>query len=239
MMRIVFPVLMILVSLYGDVYAADNQANPSGNLPAVACRYESSRQGLASTGAAQTQTTLTSSYFWRAQDRVETRDASGETGALWERGNDGVIFFRKLYHQAHKAIEYYPDDLRAAGNNLSWDAVASTFDSKLLGGALKRVGKEIYLDRDAERYHGEVDGVWMEVVWLTQERLPALVKKTTARDVSTLQLAEIWPIDKAPWPASTRATLEQYHHLDFADLGDMESDPFVRWAVVDANIHTH
>lgn len=239
MMRIAFPIMMVIVSLCGDVYAADNQVSPNDKFPAIACRYESSRQILASTGAAPPRATVASSYLWRELDRVETRDAAGETGALWERGNDGTIFFRKLYHQAHKAIEYYPDDLRAADNNLSWDAITSTFDSKLLGSALKRVGKEIYLDREAERYRGKVDGVVMEVLWLTYERIPAMVTKNAGNRIDTLRLTEIWPIVKAPWPTSTRTTLEQYQHLDFADLGDMESDPFVKWAVGDSNIQKH
>lgn len=228
-----------MVLLCGDGYAANIQTNPNDKFSAVACRYESSQQILASPGDVRPPAIPTSSYLWREADRVETRDANGETGALWERGNDGVIFFRKLYHQAHKAIEYYPDDLRAAGQNPQWDAVASTFDPTLLGSALKRVGKEIYLDREAARYRGEVDGVVMEVLWLTQERVPAMVTKTAANRVDTLRLAEIWPIEKAPWMRSTSELLVQYQHLDFTDLGDMESDPFVKWAVGDSNIHKH
>lgn len=238
-MRFIFPVLAILVSLCADVFAADNQANQVNNFPAVACRYESSQEIVASSGDTLRQETSTSSYLWREPNRVETRDANGDTGALWERGKDGGIFFRKLYHQAQKAIEYYPDDLRAAGSNLSWDAIESTFDSELSGRTLKRVGKEIYLDREAERYRGEVDGIVMEVVWLSRERVPALVRKTTSNRVNTLRLAEIWPIDKAPWPSSTHAEIEQYQHLDFSDLGDMESDPFVKWVIGRAHVHQH
>ena len=66
-----------------------------------------------------------------------------------------------------------------------------------------------------------------------------MVTKTAANRVDTLRLAEIWPIEKAPWMRSTSELLEQYQHLDFADLGDMESDPFVKWAVGDSNIHKH
>ena len=167
-MRITFPILVIMVLLCGDGYAANIQTNPNDKFSAVACRYESSRAILASTDDAQSPATRTSSYLWRESDRVETRDANGESGALWERGIDGTIFFRKLYHQAHKAIEYYPDDLRAAGNSLNWEAIASTFDPKLLGSALKQVGKEIYLDREAERYRGRVDAAVIEVLWLTE-----------------------------------------------------------------------
>ena len=239
MMRIAFPIMVAIVSLCGDVFAAGNQTNPNDTFPAIACRYESSQQILASPHDTQSPATPTSSYLWRESDRVETRDEGGETGALWERSNAGVIFFRKLYHQAHKAIEYYPDDLRAAGNNLSWDAIASTFDPKLLGSALKRVANENYLGREAERYRGEVDGVVMEVVWLTQERIPAMVTKTAANRVDTLRLAEIWPIEKAPWMRSTSVLLEQYRHLDFTDLGDIESDPFVKSVVSNAHDHHH
>jgi hypothetical protein len=238
-MRIFLPILVIVAPMIAHVYAADNKDDPTSNLPAVACRYETFQEFLPPASAARSQATPVSSYLWRESDRVETRAEGGDTGAVWERGNSGEVFFRKLYHQARKAIEYYPDDLRAAGRYPKWSAIASTFDPELLGSVLEHVGNENYMSRSAERYRGEIDGVTIEVLWLTQERLPALVIRTTANRVNIVKLAEIWPLDKAPWDRLSQAKLEQYQHLDFADLGDMESDPFVKWAIGGAHGNQH
>lgn len=236
-MRNIYALLAIAAVLVANAYAETRSSNEN-DLPALACRYETTHENTSVSGA-NPQEKLTSSYLWREATRVETRDAGGKTGAVWERGSNGEIFYRKLYHQARKAIEYYPDDLRAAGHYPRWQAVASIFDPELLGSKLKQLGQEVYMGRNAERYRGEMDGVTIEVLWLTQERLPALVKKATANRSDMLRLAEIWPLELAPWASSTRVELDQYEHLDFADLGDKESDPFVKWAVGESQVHQH
>lgn len=225
-----FSAFAAMLSISTATFALDTSGDP----PAVACRYESFQDSNKTARHA-----ATSSYLWRDINHVETRDASGQTGTLWERSGEGEIVFRKLYHSARKAIEYYADDLRATGNAPDWKAIVSMFDPGLLGTTLKSVGHEIYLNRVAERFRGNINGVTVEVLWLTRERLPALVIKSAAQQRQTLRLAEIWPLKNAPKRSSSRAQLDQYQHLDFADLGDMESDPFVLWATAENHTHQH
>lgn len=213
-------------------------AQADQSLEATACVYlidTSSAQKLAGTDVEHPTTPW---YFWRSGNRVETRDAHGENGEVWESNLRGQISYTKLFHPAEKAIDYTPGDLGALAINADWNQIKSIIDPKLLGTHLKRSGEQIVDGQRAERYAGAIDGVSTEVLWLPEMKLPARIEKTRGGVTVSLRMAECKPLASAPWAMTSEARMQSYQHLDYADLGDMENDPFVK-NVVGHNAGAH
>jgi hypothetical protein len=200
---------------------ADDTTGNWTPLPAVACHF-TSRVALQ---GQQSQVQEWDWYWWRQPDRVETRDAEGNTGQIWESSKTGQITYWRVLHKDKRIIEYTPGDLRALGQHPDWATVTRVIDPTLLTTKLRPVGKGEILGRQAQRYQGQGDGVEFEIWWLEQEQVPALVRQVSEHREETLRLKEIYPLQKSPW---TRSQIVDYMHLDYADLGDKESDPFVR-----------
>jgi hypothetical protein len=74
-------------------------------------------------------------------------------------------------------------------------------------------------------YQEHVDGRDLDVLWLEAEQLPALVRQKSPQREEVLRLRELYPLQHAPWP---RANIAHYRRIDYADLGDMHHDPWVR-----------
>ncbi|TPW17726.1 MAG: Uncharacterized protein FD130_549 [Halothiobacillaceae bacterium] len=201
---------------------------------ATACVY------LINTSSAQKpeQHTTTPWYFWRSDHRVETRNAHGESGEVWELNARGQIFYTKLFHPAGKAIDYTPGDLSALALNTDWNQIRSIIDPKLLGTHLKRSGEQTVDNQRVERYAGTVDGVSTEVLWLPEMKLPVRIDKIQGGVAVSLRLAECKPLASAPWVMTSDAQMQSYKHLDYADLGDKENDPFVK-SVISHNEGSH
>ena len=200
---------------------ADGATENSVPLPAVTCHF-TSRVVLR---GRQPQVQEWDWYWWRQPDCVETRDAGGSTGQIWESSKSGQVTYWRVFHKEKRVIEYTPGDLRALGQHPDWPTVSSVIDPTLLTTKLQPVGKVEILDRQAQRYQGQVDGMEFEVWWLDQEQVPALIRQVSEIREETLRLKEIYPLQKSPWSYSQ---IVDYMHLDYADLGDKESDPFVR-----------
>ncbi len=171
-------------------------------------------------------------YFWRSDNRVETRDAHGETGEIWESDPRGQISYIRLFHPGGsgvgKTIDYTPGDLRALAMKTDWNQIRSIIDPKLLGTQLKRTGEQTVDGQRTERYAGEVDGVSTEVLWLPETKLPTRIEKTQGGVTVRLRMADCKPLASAPWTMTSDTRMQSYQHLDYADLGDKENDPFVK-----------
>ena len=174
------------------------------------------------------QSQITPWYFWRSDHRIETRDAHGETGEIWEIDPNGQISYTKLFHSAGKAIAYTPGDLRALAMKTDWNQIRSIIDPGLLDTRLKRKGEQIINGQRVERYAGEVNGGNTTVMWLPEAKLPVRVEKIQGGVTVSLRMAECKPLASAPWTMTSDTRMQSYQHIDYADLGDKEGDPFVK-----------
>jgi hypothetical protein len=163
--------------------------------------------------------------FWRDRDLVETRSLDTDEGEIWRRGVKGLIFYERVFHRDRKAVESNPDDLRALDKEPRWDKTALLVDSGLLKSGLQFQGRGTVANRPALRYGGAVDGVEYEIWWLEQENIPGLIRQRSPQRNITVNLQEAYPLGRSPWPHNVSET---YATIDYADLGDMESDPFVK-----------
>lgn len=166
-------------------------------------------------------------YLTREANRVEI--GRGGYVEVWERDDRGAVSWRRVFHDYRKVITYTPAELDAQGRALPWETVNSVIDARQLLEQLKPVEKTRFLDRAATRYAGQVGNIEVEVVWLETEQLPGrVVRRDRMHVYYLLMLQELRSEPALGWPRSDPARAEAYEHIDGADLGDREYDPFVQ-----------
>lgn len=176
-------------------------------------------------------------FFWRTPDTIQTQDADGDQGELWQKTANGSIQYRKLYHTDKTTVEYMPADMPTNNMNFDWLKLSTMLSQQELD-ALKPVKKTKVLGHNAELRKGKVGEQNLEVVWLLDENLPAhIVRKDKSGSVE-LKLVEISPLSTAHKKPMSIEDISNYRQIDAVDFGDMESDPFVK-KVMQAEGHHH
>ena len=77
-------------------------------------------------------------FFWRNPNMIQTQDADGDHGELWQRTANDSIQYRKLYHTDKTAVEYMPADMPTNNMNFDWLKLSSMLNQQELD-ALKPV----------------------------------------------------------------------------------------------------
>jgi hypothetical protein len=80
--------------------------------PQLACQYE--KQVLVGNKVQSTNW-----YFWRQQQRTETRDALSNQGEIWEAIKPGDYYYTRLFYNERVALEWGQGDLLASGSSPS------------------------------------------------------------------------------------------------------------------------
>jgi hypothetical protein len=79
-------------------------------------------------------------------------------------------------------------------------------------------------DAQATHYRGEAHGVPVELVWLDAADLPATYRSGQGKAAFSLELRALRQV-----PVAQAFTVtEGLREIDYADIGDMELDPFAR-----------
>lgn len=174
----------------------------------------------------------------RSADRIEYRQP-GEPVELWRQTPDGIARL-ELFAAEKRAVAWAPGDLRTTGRMPQWEQLASPINPQLRD-RLKRDGSAKALGLSAERYRGEsAEGRPIALEWLAGEGLPAYYRsgpmKPKAGDTGAYEL-KLVKLERAPAALAFTATGD-YRETDYADLGDMELDPFAA-AYLKRNGHAH
>ncbi len=199
----------------------------------VACRYEMSVIPHDKSQA----TSNTAWFFWRTPNMIQTLVANGDHGEIWQRTVNGSIQYRKLYHSDKTAVEYMPADIPTNNMNFDWFKLSTMLTQQELN-ALKPVKTTQVLGRNAVLRTGKTNGQTLEVLWLSDENLPASITRNDENRTVALRLVEITPLSAAPHKPIAVEDITNYRHIDAADFGDMENDPFVK-KMMAADGHHH
>jgi hypothetical protein len=173
------------------------------------------------------QTSTSRFVLVREEDRVEVQDLASGVVERWQRDAGGRLFYLRIFKADRKAIEFQPADLAMAGVTDRWDLVRSVV-SPALRDELQYRGQRRFRGRTAESFRGTRDDLTTELLWLADLEVPARVVRKRDGERSTLELTALEHGLAAAQRFLPRDELQQYEHIDFADLGDRHGDPFVQ-----------
>jgi hypothetical protein len=84
------------------------------------------------------------------------------------------------------------------------------------------------LGRTAQGYRIGKGRDRVEVWWIAEAGLPALVRRTGELGVYTMKLVELRESAPSDWPLASQWQTAEFRVVDAADLGDLEYDPVVQ-----------
>jgi hypothetical protein len=187
----------------------------------VACRFETTIGKTGAPGSSRRDW-----YLWRSANEVEVRQVGASQSELWTQENKGLLFYSMIFHAARRTIDFTPGDLAALRKQFAWTKLTSVIDTSQLGSQLALTGeKRRVLGFDALRYRGRTEDGVVDLWWISKLGLPAsLVVRNGHRMIRT----ELKAVRPNGGSAFGRVDVSNYEHIDFSDLGDKESDDFVR-----------
>lgn len=167
-------------------------------------------------------------FLFRASDRVESFDEASQQSQIWEKDQNGLVSQMRVFHAEKLVLEVSNGDLLASGHLPKWATVWSIVDPEDLSKSFQRIGIENIQGVPVEELKGSIDGVDTTVQWLKSQALPMRLKRSSDRGVDELRLVSCVSPGQGPIQPRTNQQLLDYRHIDFSDLGDMESDPQVQ-----------
>lgn len=154
----------------------------------------------------------------RAGDRVAHTFVERGVRELWQRNAHGELEHWRAYPAQGASVHYTPGDLRTIHLWPRWDTLAQLISAPEL--AALKPGKRGVLE-------GTLRGQPARVEWLTERELP---KRITLGEL-TIELVSIEDCEAV--------SPDRLRSVEFADLGDMEHDPFVRGFLAREANHAH
>lgn len=183
----------------------------------IGARYEISRR------IGEQEPTTHQFNIWRNGDQVALERPDQNLTEIWNRLRDKRIRPVRYFDAYQRAIEYQPSDIINA-SALNWDSkyqivatatLASMTHLETTASACDSVAK---LERKSEREQLSID-------WLPAYQLPQLIKQTTSSMHTEWRLVELVTDTKRIRSEYERRS--DYLSIDYADIGDNESDPFL------------
>lgn len=181
-------------------------------------------------------------HWWlmRDQDAVEIRnvyqnDEPSHHSSLWQKKPGGQFSYIYLMHEERRAIDYADVDLKLLSIKMdesSWQIKTQLVTDSELGSLQKLDTQEtLQYGHVVEKYSGVLgDGIRTQVWWMPELKLPYKVEYIYPQHSVTIQLTLLQHPDDAQTadasaPKTAMAVIEQYQHVDYTDLGDMEHNP--------------
>lgn len=136
----------------------------------------------------------------------------------WDRNGEYVRYFP----QEQRSITYRPSDLRSLNMTYDLEQLFHLVSPKLKS-QLKPTESIERSCFTVNQYQGQQDGQEIELEWIASLSLPYRLTIGQGQQRITYRLISANNISKNEFDALTR----DYNDLDFADVGDSESDPFI------------
>ena len=167
-------------------------------------------------------------YLFRAPDRVESYDELLRQSQIWERDQEGRVFEMRVFHDENLVLEVSNGDLLASGQLPKWSTIRSVVGVEDLKENYRKLGSKKSGIGEIESFEGHPDGVETKLDWLPGLELPVSISKISPKGVDEIRLVGCWRPEQSEVHGTTQQQLLDYRHIDFSDLGDMESDPQVQ-----------
>lgn len=176
--------------------------------------------------------------LYRYQHQVAIEYPAQGITEKWERAKNKRIKLTRYFNDARRGIEYQPGELthtglngvRGSAANTDWSMHWQLISDDLIASMTAQQHGEI---KDSKHpcetptiYHRDTGSSQSKLIWLPTQQLVESYSLTQPAYTLTLTRAHTPDIHDADI-ASYFATLSEYPTIDYADIGDSESDPFL------------
>ena len=158
-------------------------------------------------------------YFWRTANRVETQNLHDNSGEVWTKSATGEVEYERVFHNEKQIINYRSSDLNAIGAEPNWTAITTLLNSAQVA-TLMSDGQTEILGRAGIEYKNNNAEHPLNLVWLADDKIPALIQRVEQGHPLITRLVAVHLLP--------HQSTVNYRHIDFADIGDKESDPFIQ-----------
>lgn len=156
-----------------------------------------------------------------SEDSVYYDYSNQGVGKYWHRLMNKRIATTHFFHEFKRSIEYEPTDLVNA-QSFSWSKqyylLPETVKSQIDSMADNKLCEKIYDDNTSKNK--------LHIVWSSRFQLPKDIKYTNNGVVTHVRLLGM--TSNRQEISELRTKLDGYQSTDYADVGDNESDPFLR-----------
>jgi hypothetical protein len=185
-------------------------------LPSVSVKY-----------VVQNKTQKQEWFMDRKINTIATFNGMNQQGEVWTRNQNGEIEYTRLFFKEKKLVEYTTGELKTQNIFPNWTKLASMFNPKDIE-LLKRVDKRNLFGKDVVVLEGEINKIQTVIWWIPELQIPAYVQQKQGNVDWSMSLKEIFTQTPSSWQWADQATLDNFSKIDASDIGDMESDPFVK-----------
>ncbi|MBQ0794512.1 hypothetical protein [Zhongshania sp.] len=197
------------------VFAANCTANTPISAHYQISHYEHSAQ----------PETFSHMVLWRRANSVAEQYPERGITELWERNHSNSIKLNRYFDAYQRGIEYSPSEIKVVKTDDDWSMKNQLIADSLLSkmSLSKKSGKAC---ERKEIYTLENDNETITVVWLPAYKIVKSYKRSANGKISHWSLTEM-SSDSKIIDAFFIKYLD-YQTTDYADIGDSESDPFLR-----------
>ena len=173
----------------------------------------------------------------RKPDSIITFNETTQRGEIWQRDNKGEISHTRIFPREKKLVEYTQGELKTLNKLPNWNQLASIFNPEQVT-KLKKTGEKERFGKQALILEGTLNGLPTIIWWIDELQIPAYVKQGEGHLRTQIIMKALYKVTPAQWAWADSSTFENYAKIDASDLGNMESDPFVKTLLkAEANHH--
>ncbi|GAB5451631.1 MAG: hypothetical protein Hals2KO_19590 [Halioglobus sp.] len=161
--------------------------------------------------------------LWRDGPRVLRVNPENNVAELWANAANKLYLTR--YFDGHeRGIEYHPGDIDSDLDKAHWQQIRQILpDSKL--GSMQLIGESGSGCDKVQIYEANLEGTKLRVKWLPATNLVKEIQRSDDSQTTLWSLREV--IGDGAEIAAAFAGRDDYQLIDYADIGDNESDPFL------------
>lgn len=167
---------------------------------------------------------VTQLFLWRRGEEVAHEYANKQVTEIWNRLVNGAIRPVRYFDEHQRGIEYQPGEVSTSGEGRDWPTkyqlIPDTFFSQLT--LEKTEGEGCNQEKHFELVNAQGQ---LKLVWLPEMRLVKYYEEKTGLRTIEWVLESVTAADDVDKAFEARAS---YQTTDYADIGDNESDPFLR-----------
>lgn len=165
--------------------------------------------------------------FWRlgdSQSPVAFEYPAEQVTDVWHPTRNGYLQLTRYFDFASRGVEYHSADLNRGRGLRGWDGKYQVFSDQALA-QMQKINAEDIGCMSQSRYLKKKVASSVSIKWLQQVKIPLEIQYRSAGQVITHRLVNLSKVSEAD--SSKFKQRSDYNLIDFADIGDNESDPFL------------